>query len=79
MVEQARLHVQEHLGGGMDFLGLWIINKLNALDCAANTSQFEFVQSSAEQLDFLENESVDLIISGEAHIQKQCIHLLSLV
>ncbi|KAF5389651.1 hypothetical protein D9757_004119 [Collybiopsis confluens] len=32
----------------------------------ANTSQFDFVQSSAEQLDFLEDESVDLVISAQA-------------
>ncbi|KAJ3899113.1 S-adenosyl-L-methionine-dependent methyltransferase [Lentinula edodes] len=30
------------------------------------TSQFSFVQSSAEKLDFLENESVDLVISAQA-------------
>ncbi|KIK68537.1 hypothetical protein GYMLUDRAFT_237577 [Collybiopsis luxurians FD-317 M1] len=47
MVEKAKLHTQQHLGG-------------------ENTPQFDFVQSSAEQLDFLEDESVDLVIAAQA-------------
>ena len=32
---------------------------------SVNVNQFEYLQSSAESLPFLEDESVDLVVSGE--------------
>lgn len=37
----------------------------NLGDSGSSSKQFEFVQSAAEKLGFLEDESVDLIVSGE--------------
>jgi len=50
MVEKARKYVGEHLGGGPEL----------------SSKQFEFVQSPAEELGFLENESVDLVVAAQA-------------
>lgn len=49
MIESARKYVSEFLGGALE---------------SAQTGQVEFFQAPAEELGFLEDGSVDLVIAG---------------
>ena len=41
---------------------------------SVNVNQFEYLQSSAESLPFLEDESVDLVVSGEYRHVRFCLN-----